>query len=277
MKLTTLIVFVAVGQLSWQMSRASELEAALKGFAAYDYGQPKKALHETRMAAFRGTQDEARRAENEKLLLAFVQSDAPVAARRQACLWLCDLGSEASTAALTTLSAQDDFADVAQMALDGLKPPQPAPSIEPSSSPGRFRSTVMKAENQAALLIAALQGDDDSEARLAFDLIGEGVAAKDACAWLGANVEKLSESRQVIAIHLLLHLNATEKETVITALSRNGQGRGKLAAVRNLGNLGRGEDLEFIDGLLFAGDAELAEAARQSMTVCPARWWGTFS
>lgn len=276
MKLSTLFAVAATGLISWPAASGSELESALKEFAAYDYGQPKKVLHETRMAAFRGTRDEARRAGNETLLLAFVQSDAPVAARREACLWLGDLGSEAARAVLTKLAAEDGFADVARIALDGLKPAPPAPAAEPASSLGRFRDAVGKADDQAALLVAAIQGEDEAKARLAFRLIGEGIAAKETCAWLGANIDRLSEPRQVLAIHLMLQLNAAEKESVIVELSRAGQGRAKLVAVRNLGCLERKADMEYLDGLLGGTDEELAEAARLAMIRMPDSVAGDF-
>ncbi len=71
-------------------SHASDLKPALETFARYEYGQAKQGLHETRMAAFRGTDKAQIRRKNEDLLIAFILSDASLDARREACFWLSD-------------------------------------------------------------------------------------------------------------------------------------------------------------------------------------------
>ena len=46
------------------------------------------------MAAYRGANDEKIRLENESLLLEFIQSEASLDARREACMWLANLATK---------------------------------------------------------------------------------------------------------------------------------------------------------------------------------------
>ena len=262
--LITLMLFVAP-----LLCEAADLKSALDQFAAYEYGQPKKVLHDTRMTAFRGTNDKQQRLKHEQLLLEFVQSSFPVIARREACMWLSDLATEASGPVLEKLAKQDDFADVAQIALDALKQ-EPAASRGPSCSCGKYKSEVMQSKKPADALTDALLGDNDDTARLAFGLIADGVAAKDASAWLGKSIRKLSESRQIIAMNVLLQLDAKEKADAITAIARKGEGEARLAAVRHLGALGREENMEYLTGLWLGADEPLAKAAAEALRALPA-------
>jgi len=248
---------------------AADLGQALKEFAGYEYGGSKKVLHDTRMTAFRGTDDAALRLKNEQQLLEFVQSGATLDARREACFWLSDLATDASIPMLKKLAADDDFSDVAQIALDALEKRQPADVGEVASASGRFKAAVMKSDKQVDVLANALLGSDEKQARLALNLIGEGVATKGACAWLGANAGKLSAERQVVAMNLLLQLDAPEKEVVIAQLAKEGSGVARLAAIRNLGALGRESDAAGLMSSAMSPDQSVAEAARMGLLAMP--------
>lgn len=260
MKTTFLTIAVAALTVCGSVI-AADLEQALKQFAGYEYGGSKKVLHDTRMTAFRGTDDAALRLKHEQLLLDFLKSGAPLDARREACFWLRALATDASIPTLKELAAQDDFCDVAQIALDALKGQQQPSGGAAAGAPGRFRAAVMKSEKQIEILADALLGDDEKEARLALNLIGEGVATKEACAWLGTNAGKLSADRQVVAMNLLLQLDAPQKEIVIGQLAREGSGVARLAAIRNLGALGRETDVAGLMSLVLSSDRSVAEAA----------------
>lgn len=254
--------------LSLHLAIASDLEQALKPFAAYQYGQSKKVLHDARLTAFRGTNDPAVRQKNEQLLLAFVQSGASPDARREACLWLRDLGTEASLPVLNPLTGQEKLADAAQMAIDAIqaRKPEAAEVLNPLAS---FKEEVLKSQRKLDLLTQALSGEDERRARLAFQLIGEGVATTEATAWLGENLSKLSEARQVTGMNLLVQSHAKEKGAVITKLSRDGSGEARLQAIRLLGNLGRGEDVPFLQERWLGADDAAADAARTALLVMP--------
>lgn len=247
---------------------AADLEQALKEFAGYEYGGSKKVLHDTRMTAFRGTNDAALRLKNEQQLLEFVQSGATLDARRKACFWLSDLATDASVPVLKKLVAQDDFSDVAQIALDAIEKEQ-ATAAAATSATGRFKSEVMASDKKVDVLAGALLGDDDDLARLALNLIREGVATNEACAWLGENAGKLAADRQIVAMNVLLQVDGAGKEKVIHQLAKSAEGEARLEAIRNLGSLGRLEDAAHLFGLLLVADAQVAAAAREGLLRVP--------
>jgi len=220
------------------------------------------------MAAFRGANDKKLRLKHEKLLLKFVQSDASVIARREACMWLSDLATEASRPVLEKLAGQEDFADVAQIALDALKKASVAATGPPCNC-GKFKAEIMQSRKPIDLLTDASLGDDDDAARLAFSFIADGVATEEACKWLWRRFGALSESRQVIAMNILLQVEAKEAMLVITSLARKGAGEARLAAIRHLGTLGRGEDMEYLLELWLGADASQAAAAAEALRAMP--------
>ncbi len=261
-------IAVFLGVASIPMASATDLEQALMPFASYAYGQSKKIVHDTRMTAFRGTNDQAVRLQNERTLLTFVRSDATVSARREACLWLRVLGTEVSMAVLGELTAQGEFADVAQCSLDAIRNRMPAATV--TSSPlARFKQEALESSHPIDLLTQSLVGDDELRARLTFQLIAEGVAVREAAAWLGENTQRLSAARQIAAMNVLADLNAKEKTPVIIALSRNGSGAAKVEAIRNLGVLGRREDIPYLQQLWLGADKASADAAGNALLVMP--------
>lgn len=265
----SILRFVIFGWAALAVCQAAELESALRQFAGYEFGHAKKVLHDTRMAFYRGANDKQVRLKNEQLLQAFIQSDASLIARREACMWLSDLGSEASRALLTRLAAQPEFEDVAQIALDELGEWKTAPAPVKSAS-GRFKARVLQGDNKAALLQEALIGADPVEAREAFLLIGEGVETRAPCAWIARNVGTLIEDRQLLALNVMLQVNAVEKEGVIRQLSKDGKGAARLAAIRH------SADLETLDAYAFGSDPDLAGAAKRALIALPEAVVGTY-
>lgn len=246
-----------------------DLQPALEQFSTYTYEQPRKGLHDARLAAFRGADEDDVRRAHEQLLLDFVRSGASVPARREACLWLSDLGTEAGIPVLEELARQQVFADVALVALDALRePPVPKAGL-PSHERAQFRAAVLAADHPAEVLTHALSGQDEGLARLAFALVADGVAAQETCAWLEMHGSTLSPARQVVAMNVLAQLDAAEKNTVITRCAREGEGEAKRAAVRHLGSVGSSDDLAWLQGLLLGSDEGLAEAARQALVAMP--------
>lgn len=258
----SILKFILFTWVALSVCQAADLESALKPFAGYEFGQSKKVLHDTRMTAYRGTDDRSLRLKNEQLLLEFIQSDASLIARREACAWLNSLGSEASRPLLTQLAGQPDFADVAQIALNriGNQQAQPDPVV---SASGVFKAKVLSSANKAELLQQALMGEDPVEAREAFLLIEQGVESKACCAWIARHLDALAEDRQVMALNLMLQLNAAETDAVVRQLSEGGKGTARLAAI------GHSTDLKQVDALLFGADPALAGAAKQTLIVQP--------
>lgn len=245
-----------------------ELKLTLDAFASYQFGQPKKVLHEARMAAYRHTGDERVRQHNEQLLLTFVESKAAPDARREACLWLGNLGTGASVPVLQRLLAQQDFSDVAQIALDSLGDRVDSPP-DRSTALGAFASEVRHRGEPLALLSAAWRGDDEARSRHAFQLVREGVAVEQATRWLADHHSELSPQRQIIAMQVLLDRESPQRVTVIEALAREGVSEVRQAAVRNLGFLQRQQDVALLRDLSLGSDPELAEAARQALLSLP--------
>jgi type 1 glutamine amidotransferase len=248
---------------------AADLGQALEEFAGYEYGGSKKVLHDVRMSAFKGANDPAVRAKHEVQLLEFVQSGATLDARREACYWLSDLATDASVPVLKKLAAQDDFSDVAQIALDALVKAEPAAGDVATSATGRLRAEVMASANKVDLLAKAMLGDDENLARAALEMVGGGVASKEAAAWLADNIGKLSPGRQVVAMNVLLQLEAPERERVITQLTGSGSQVAKIAAIRSLGELGRKSDAVGLMAVAHSLDGEIAGAARAALSVMP--------
>ena len=133
-----------LGWAALTICQASELESALESFASYQFGDSKKVLHHARLASYQGTDDAQRRLQNEQLLQDFIQSDASLSARRQACLWLSDLATESSRSLLTELMDQEGFEDVAQIARDALDAKQAEVAAVTSAS-GLFQAKVLPA------------------------------------------------------------------------------------------------------------------------------------
>ena len=245
--------------------QASELDSALKAFSAYEFGQPKKQLHATRMTAFRGTGDENRRLENEKLLLAFIESEATVLARREACLWLCDLGSQLSQPLLSRLCEDSAFSDVAQIALDEVSKKQVVKEALPSTALAKFKLEVLASSKPEKLLIKAMKGDDDQLARASFAWVAEGLAQDEVVGWLKENLKVLDESRQIVALNLLVPILGEDLEEEVIKLSEEGQGELQRVAIRHLGVVGGKRVASNLVQLFCADDPKLVKAAEVAL------------
>lgn len=261
--------FVMFALAALTVCQASELETALEQFGRYEFGHRKTVLHDTRMAFMRGTNEQQQRLNNEQLLQNFIQSDATLIARREACMWLSDLGTEASRPMLTRLVGQKDFADVAQIALDALGNTTTAPASVESTS-GVFKAKVLKSANKAELLQQAFKGESPAEARVAFLLIAQGVETRASAAWLGQHVAELTEGRQMLALNVMLQLDAAEKDAVIRTLSSDGKGSARLAAISHSANL------KELDAFVFGANPALAGAAKQALISLPGTEAGSF-
>lgn len=244
------------------LCQAADLESALKPFAAYEFGQSKKVLHDTRMSAYRGVEDRSVRLQHEALLLAFLQSDASLIARREACLWLGNLGGAASRPLLTQLAGEPDFADVAQIALDRIENHTAQPDAVVSLA-GQFKAKVLSSANPAQLLQQTIVGDCPVTARAAFLLISEGVESHACCAWIAQQLDVLSEARQILALNLMVQVDATEQDAVVRQLSERGKGQARLAAIAHVA------DIKRLDRWLFGTDPALGAAAKQSIMHLP--------
>lgn len=266
--LALLLALWCCPQVRAQDLSSPELKPKLEAFASYRFGQPKKVLHEARMAAYRNTAEERVRQHHEQLLLAFVESEAAVDARREACLWLGHLGSPASAPALKRLLAQEDFADVAQIALDCLDDRADSP---PSISTARsaFASEVRNSSEPLPLLTAAWRGEDEGLSRHAFELVREGLAAPQAAQWFAEHHDELSPPRQITAMQVLLDAGSPHRIHVITTLSREGAGEARQTAVRLLGFLQRQEDVSYLMDLYHGTDQDMAQSARQALLTLP--------
>lgn len=235
---------------------AVELESSLKEFSQYRFGDSKKALHDARLAAFDGANDDKVRAKHEHLLHVFLQSeDTSMDARREACLWLGKIGTQASKPLLVELMASESFTDVAQIALAEMAddPQAVLPPSPPTSSQ----------------LIDAIRGDDEVLARMAFESIADGVAKEDVGGWILANIATLPPHRQQVSMNALIRADVSGKSQVVEHLVVHGEGGIRLAAIRALGLLGRPQDVGTLVANLSLADEDVVSAARDGLAMAP--------
>ena len=224
-------ITIALLMFGLAASARADLAASLEAFAAYELGQPRKVLHEARLAAMAGTDQAGVRAAHEQQLLGFVQSGASLAARREACLWLGSIGSAKSLPVLEKLSRDEALADVAAIAARDIGGEKPVAAEAAGHALAKFRAEVAGAAKPAAVLIGAIEGGSDDVARLAFGLVAQGTAAAEVAAWLGTSIQKLSPERQVLALNMVPGIDAA----VIGRLAREGAPELRATAVAMLG------------------------------------------
>lgn len=267
-------IFVFFLWMVWLESRvvgeveSSDLGAKLKQFASYEFGQSKKILHDARMAAYVNTHEAGVRERHEALLLDFLRSDASIDARREACFWLGNVGSKKSETTLKKLREQEDFTDVARIALDGLEN-KGIGNPEFITPQRAFQAEVMGSKKPLFVLTAAWK--DEERSRHGFELVRKGVAKEQAMQWLADHYSEFSVKRQIMVIHVLVESGSPKREIVIEALSRQGRGEVREMAVRNLGFLQRERDVAFLMGLYLGSDEESADCARRALLTLPAR------
>ena len=247
LSLTCLCVALAAKMAA---TAGGDLAFHLEAFSAYRFGDAKDSLHATRLAALRGANAAEVRRENERLLIAFVESAASVDARREACLWLANLGTEASVPVLEALAGDERFADVAGIALAEVRGERPGWH---GASPA-----------PAIRVPAALIGDDEREARMAFEAIATGAANKDARAWLVANLAGLPPHRQLVAMHALLRADANEAAAAVEQLTESPD-----VGVRSAAVVARARDISYLTSVLFGEDETWKPAAIEAMVAAP--------
>jgi len=225
----------------------ADLASSLNTISGYQFGQSKESLHAARLAAFRGTDDGEVRAANERLLIGFLQSDASVDARREACLWLANLGTTASVPVLETLAADERFADVANIALTEVKGERPYTASSKITPPPPESATML--------------ADDERAARMAFESITASADTTEARAWLLANHSKLPPHRQIVAMNTLLRADAAASAEVVEALAASAHPDVRNAAIVALGTLGRPQDIPRLTAWLEADSDESLQAA----------------
>ncbi len=238
------------------LTARADLASSLEVFATYELGQPKKIVHQARLAVMKGTNGEEVRAQHERQLLEFVQSGANLAARREACLWLGTIGSKRSLPVLAELENDESLASVAAIAARNIREEKPPAAKAGTHALASLRAAVAASDKPAAMLIGAIEGEDDSVARLAFGLVASGgIADDEVAAWLAGSILKLPAGRQLLALHTLPEMD----QMLVGKLAREGDGEVRVAAVARL--RGGGDDLALLTALLGGADAELAAAA----------------
>ncbi len=257
------LIAIVLSLLCVAPAGSAGLASLLDQFARYEFGQPKKILHETRLAAMEGTSQEDRRAAHERLLLEFIQSDASLAARRHACLWLGMLGGKKSLPVLAKLAGDKDMGDVASIAERNIRGDGPAAG-EPGGHPlARFRAKATASSNPAELLLGAIKGKDECLARLAFELAAEGRAATKVAAAVSAEIANLPPGRQVLALNLLDGIDPAAVEQ----LARSGAKEVRIAALKRLGGQPSPGQLDLLIATLAANDEDLKAAAHRALAV----------
>lgn len=241
-----------------------KLDKALSKFSVYKHGDAKQVLHEARMAAFRNANNHKTRVKNEKLLIGFIQSDATLAARREACMWLSNLATDASKPVLTELSRQAEFADVAQIALDALKE---VSVVSVDHDLARFKAEVIKSKKPDGLIEDAVTGSDIRKARVAFNLVETGAVKTKMDKWLGKNILKFDVQKQMLAMNVLINSGSAETAKVLQKVAENGEGESRLYAIKKLGSQADGLDL--LAEILTGEDKGLSNAARDAMLAAP--------
>jgi len=239
--------------LTLSTATATDLSSSLDALTGYKFGDAKESLHTARLAAFHGTNDDEKRRKNERLLVAFLQSEATVDARREACLWLANLGTPAAVPVLESLAKDERFADVAAIALADVKG-------RPATPPSRKGTPATAAPD-------AMPGADERAARIALDSIATDA---DARAWIPANLTKLPPHRQIVAMNILLRADAGESAGVVDALTASEHPDVRHAAIAALGQLGRPEDIPRLEmWLRDAKNEPLSAAALAALVAAP--------
>ncbi len=260
-KLTVCLIVFALLCVS---AHAVELDKALSKFSVYKHGDAKQVLHEARMAAFRNANDHQTRLKHENLLLGFVQSDATVAARREACMWLSDMATDASKPVLSELAKQPEFADVAQIALDAFKAPSEA-TVD--NDLARLKAEILSSKNPDGLIKDAITGNDIKKARVAFYLLETGAVETNMDDWLGKNILKLDSQKQFLTMNVLINSGSADTAKVLKKVAENGEGEARLYAIKNVGASADG--LELLVKMLMGEDKGLSNAARDAMLAAP--------
>ncbi len=244
--------------LSLSAASAADLHSALNAISGYQFGQAKENLHAARLAAFRGADDGEVRAANERLLLGFLESDASVDARREACLWLANLGTAASVPVLEALAEDERFADVANIALAEVK------GERSYTASNKIAPTPPESD--------AMLGDDERAARMAFESIAANADTTEARAWLIANHSEVPPHRQIVAMNTLLRADAAASAEVVDMLTASEHPEVRNAAIAVLGSLGRPQDIPRLTAWLEADadeDESLQAAALAAWVAAP--------
>ena len=243
-------------------------ESTLKSFSSYKVGEAQKIVHETRLACFLNTHDPSLRQHNEKLLLTFLESEASVDARREACLWLGKLGSTSSLAVLEKLKPHADFTDVVTMALGDIT--QRQISLEKMNHQlAIFKREVLASEKKSELLKTAIQGPDDDIARLAFELIEASGTTNEMFPWLLEQAPKLNMGRQIISLNQVFKSGHPIKSKFIRQLSREAQSEAKQYALPLLGFIANSEDTQLLNSIYLKGNRTESSAAYQGLLTVP--------
>ena len=234
----------------------ADLASSLNTICGYQFGQSKESLHAARLAAFRGVDDDRVRQENERLLIGFLQSEASVDARREACLWLANLGASASVPVLEALTEDERFADVAAIALAEVK------GERPYTSPDKIEPATPESQT--------LLSDDERAARMAFESITATADTAEARAWVLANLSELPPHRQIVAMNTLLRADAAASAEVVDALAASAHPEVRNAAIVTLGSLGRTQDIPRLTAWLETdADEDLQTAALAALVAAP--------
>jgi hypothetical protein len=258
-----ILATITLGLLAAAPTLHATLAESLKSFAGYDYGQPKKVLHDTRLAAMKGADQPDVRADHERRLIDFIQSDATLTARREACLWLGSIGTGRCLPVLEKFASDPEMADVADIAARSVRGNAATVAGEAGHSLARFREAVGKSEKPAALLIDGIRGEDPEVARLAFGLAAQGIGTDEVVAWLGGAVAGLPAERRLLALNTLQGIDPA----AIGTLAREGDRETRLAAVRQISATGGGQAADFLYQLIGESGSGVTETARVALVI----------
>lgn len=236
-------------------SPAAELAESLEAFSIYQFGDSKEHLHKARLATFRGADEPEVRLRQEQLVLEFLQSDATVDARREAMLWLANLGTTASVPVLETLAEDEDFKDVAAIALAEVQ------GRRPFMSSGDTETTPPDTD--------AILSEDERAARMAIEAIAEGFANRDSQAWLLENLENIPPHRRLTALNALLRADESVGVEAAATLESSDDPEVRRAAILALGTHAGAQDIPRFAKWLRSDDPSLHTAARDALVAAP--------
>lgn len=240
----------------------------------YEQGRPLADLIEARQAVFRGTADEAVRAERERVLLAFIASPAHPQAKAIAISWLGCLGSAASVPGLVAARANPDLAAPAAAALERIPGPEaekaraarPVKRLAVSAAAAGvadFHDSLGKGKDDDRLM-AALRSPHDLLAGAAMRLVRAGAGSRELMTKLPAALDQMPAARQAPLCEVLStrrEAAETLRPVLVARVSA-----GNAAALLALGRILRPDELPMVlDHAADPGNAALSAAAQDAL------------
>lgn len=239
----------------------AEPPISLGEFESYEQGKSVGTLAATRQAVFLGTDDPVIRAERERELLAFIDSDANPQAKAIAIEWLGSIGSAASVPGLVAARKIPALSAPVAAALERIPGPEaeqarlpeaitPLAVSSAATEVAAFSSALDKDSRSPAadaLIASAMRSPNDHLAGETLRRIRAGGGSQALSALLIEGLAQIPQARQGLLCDALATRPGSAKELRAALIAR--AQTGDCAAILTLGRILQPADLEIMLGL----------------------------